>query len=108
MISIVHGQGRLFMITVKVRTILTLKQILGKGEIEISVPEKSTLGELLTMMVEGWGGELGSNLFEPKSKSIRPYIRLMVNGRDIAFLNRMETVLQNGDEILILPPVSGG
>jgi molybdopterin synthase sulfur carrier subunit len=96
------------LITVKVRTILTLKKILGKGEVEVSLPEKSTLAELLTMMVDRWGNELGSYLFEPKSKSVRPYIRLMINGRDIAFLNRMETVLQNGDEILILPPVSGG
>jgi molybdopterin converting factor small subunit len=32
----------------------------------------------------------------------------MVNGQDIAFLNRLETVLKEGDEILILPPVGGG
>jgi molybdopterin synthase sulfur carrier subunit len=96
------------LITVKVRTILTLKKILGKGEVELPVPERSTLGELLTTLVDRGGDELASQLFEPESNRVRPYIRLMVNGRDIAFLNRMETVLQNGDEILILPPVSGG
>jgi molybdopterin converting factor small subunit len=33
----------------------------------------------------------------------------MVNGRDLEFLeNKIETVLQEGDEILILPPVAGG
>jgi molybdopterin synthase sulfur carrier subunit len=103
-----HSQGRLCMITVKVHTILTLKKILGKGEVEISVPGETTLGELLAVMVDRKGDELASYLFEPKSNRVRPYIRLMVNGRDIAFLNRMETVLQNGDEVLILPPVSGG
>lgn len=96
------------MITVTVRTILTIKKILGKGEVELSVPEKSTLGELLTTLVNRWGDELAIQLFEPESASVRPYIRLMVNGRDIAFLNRTQTVLQNGDEVLILPPVSGG
>ncbi len=95
-------------ITVKVRTILSLKQILGQGEIEMSIAEGSSLTELLAAMVERWGDELSSSLFEPKSKNVLPYIRLMVNGRDIAFLARMETVLQNGDEVLILPPVSGG
>lgn len=95
-------------ITVQVRTILTLKQVLGQGEIELSIAERSTLEELLAAMVDRWGDELASCLFEPKSKSVLPYIRLMVNGRDIAFLNKMETVLQNGDEVLILPPVSGG
>ena len=96
------------MITVKVRTILDLKKIIGSGEVVLSVPEQSTLEELLTAMVSRWGDELASRLFEPKSTSVLPYIRLMVNGQDIAFLNRMETVLENGDGVLILPPVSGG
>ena len=96
------------MINVKVRTILTLKKIMGSGEIQLSLPEKSTLGELITNLVSNRGDELASHLYEPNSKQVRPYIRLMVNGRDIAFLNRMETVLQSGDEVLILPPVSGG
>jgi MoaD family protein len=96
------------MIRVKVRTILTLKKIMGSGEIELSFPEGSTLAALITNLVNSWGDELASHLYEPNSKRLRPYIRLMVNGRDIAFLNRMETVLKSGDEVLILPPVSGG
>jgi sulfur-carrier protein len=96
------------MIIVKVSTILTLKTIMGSGETELSIPEASTLGQLVTTLVNRWGDELASYIYEPNSKSLRPYIRVMVNGRDIAFLERMETVLQNGDEVLILPPVSGG
>ena len=96
------------MIIVKVRTILALKTILGSGEIEVSFREGSTLGQLITTLVNRWGDELASYLYEPNSRSLRPYIRLMVNGRDIAFLEKLETVLRNGDEVLILPPVSGG
>ncbi len=107
-VAVVNEQEASALITVKVRTILTLKKILGRGEVEIPMPERSTLGALLTMMVNRWGGELASQLFEPKSTRVFPSIRLMVNGRDIAFLNRMETVLHNGDEVLIMPPVSGG
>jgi len=96
------------LITVKIHTILTLKKILGKGEVELSVSEGSTLGELFTTMMNRWGDELAANVFEADSRNVLPYIRLMVNGQDIIFLNGMETVLQNGDEVLILPPVSGG
>lgn len=96
------------MITIRVRTILTLKRILGKGEVELAVPEGTTLRELLTMIVDRYGDEMASRVFEPKSKTVLPYIRLMVNGRDIAFLDRMETILRDGDDVLILPPVSGG
>jgi molybdopterin synthase sulfur carrier subunit len=96
------------MILVKVRTILTLKTIMGSGEIELSVSEGSTLGQLITTLVNRFGDELASQLYEPNSKSLRSYIRLMVNGRDIAFLKGLETALRHGDEVLILPPVSGG
>ena len=96
------------MITLKVRTILDFKRILGKREVQISVPDQSTLQELLLKMVDSWGDELASHLFKPNSTTPLPYIRLMVNGQDIAFLNGVETVLQDGDEILILPPVGGG
>ena len=95
------------MIMVKVRTILTLKTIMGSGETELSLQEESTLGQLITILVNRWGDKLASHLYEPNSNSLRPYIRLMVNGRDIAFLERMETVLRNGDEVLILPLFPG-
>jgi len=91
-----------------VRTILHLKRIIGSGEVALSVPEGSTLEELLVTMVKRWGKKLSSRLFESNSTIPLPYIRLMVNGRDIGFLNKLETKLQGGDEILILPPVAGG
>jgi molybdopterin synthase sulfur carrier subunit len=96
------------LINIKVRTILTLKNILGKGIVEITVPEGSTLEECLNAMVDTWGDKLASELFNESGSCLRPYLRLMVNGRDIAFLNGMETILQEGDELLILLPVGGG
>jgi molybdopterin synthase sulfur carrier subunit len=95
-------------ITVKVQTILYLSKIVGAREIEITVPIKSTLQEILENMVETYGDKLASHLFRPKSTTLLPYLRLMVNGRDIAFLDGLDTELKEGDEVLILPPVSGG
>lgn len=96
------------MMDVKVRTILTIKQVLGKGELELSMPEQSTLQELVAMLVDRFGHELASLLLDRETGHRLPHIRYMVNGRDIAFLDGMETELQAGDEVLILPPVSGG
>jgi len=96
------------MITVRVRSILTIKKILGNGEIDMPVPENTTLQELVAILVNRFGDELTSLLREPENKNSLPTVRYMVNGRDIAFLNGMETALHSGDEVLILPPVSGG
>lgn len=95
-------------ICVKVHSILDIKKILGKGEVEVSVPQGSTLIHLLDVLVHSWGKKLRARLFEPDGERLLSTIRLMVNGRDIAFLNGVDTVLQEGDEVLILQPVAGG
>lgn len=96
------------MIKVKVHTILGLKKIIGQREIEVSIPEESSVEALLSQMVQNWGEALSSHIFEPGSTRLLSHIRLMVNGQDIGFLKGMETLLGDGDEVLILPPVSGG
>jgi molybdopterin synthase sulfur carrier subunit len=96
------------LIQVKVHTILNLKKILGRGDIDLTMKKGSTVKDVLITMVETHGEPLSAQLFGTGG-DLFPYIRLMVNGRDIAFLeNKMETALQDGDEILILPPVGGG
>jgi len=36
------------------------------------------------------------------------YIRIYINGKDIRFLKKLNTPLNAGDEVLILPAVVGG
>lgn len=96
------------MIKVKVYTILALKEILGQREFEISVLEGTTVKDILSWMNEKWGDRLASHIFQPRSQQLLPHIRLMINGRDIQFLNDMETILEDGDEFTMLPLVAGG
>ena len=96
------------MIKVKIYTILTLKQILGQREFEVSVQEGSTVRNLLSWMTERWGDKLSPHLFQPEGDRVLSHIRLLVNGRDIQFLNGVDTVLHDGDEFSILPILTGG
>jgi molybdopterin synthase sulfur carrier subunit len=95
-------------IKIKVYTIMELKRICGQREFELSVPEGSTVKDLLSLMINKWGDPLSNQLYKPGTDSILPHIRLMVNGRSIEFLKGMETVLQDGDEFQMLPLVAGG
>ena len=87
---------------------MELKKICGQREFELSIAEGSTVKDLLSLMTNRWGDRLSTHLYKPGSDSILPHIRLMVNGRSIEFLKGMDTVLQDGDEFLMLPLVAGG
>ena len=60
------------MVTVKVHTILSIKKVLGKGELEVNIPAGNTLQDLLIRMVQTWGDKLASELFDKDSTKTLP------------------------------------
>jgi molybdopterin synthase sulfur carrier subunit len=87
---------------------LGIKEVIGQRLTEIELPRGSTVADFLSYMRERWGEGLSTRLFNPDNGAVLPYVQIMVNGRAINFLRGLETSLEEGDEVLILPPVSGG
>ena len=94
------------MIKVKIHTVSVLARIVGQRELEASLPEGSTLKTLISWMKVTWGEKISAYLVRPDNAGPLPHIRFLVNGQDIGFLNGMETVLGDGDEVLMIPPVA--
>ncbi len=65
------------------------------------------LGEALDKLTKRYGNELKKKLFDKEGKTKR-FINIYINGKDMRFLDGLETKLKKGDEILIIPAVSGG
>ena len=86
------------------KLIFNIKKIIGEREIELKIPHGTTVAQLISIMISRWGDELADSLLERSSGQLNPKISLMVNGRGIGLLNKMETVLRDGDHFLILPP----
>ena len=93
---------------VTIHTILTLKRIIGARKLDVDLADEASVEDLLSLMKKRWGEELSSHLFNPQSGCLIPHVRIMVNGRQIEFLNGIDTPLTDGDEVLILPLVAGG
>lgn len=93
---------------VTLHTILGLKQVVGERFTEIDLPAGSNVKDFLTYLKGKWGDKLSNHLFDPISGAVLPYVRIMVNGQTIQYFDGMETLLKEGDEILILPLASGG
>ena len=54
------------------------------------------------------GDSLSPLIFKPGTDQLLPYIRVVLNGQGIGVVHRLDTLLKDGDEILLLPPAQGG
>src|ERR1700744_3042247 len=75
-----------------------------EGEASASV-DGATVGEVLDSLYERFG-ELRSRIAE--DGGLRRFVNVYVGGEDIRFLDGLDTVVKDGDEVTILPAVAGG
>jgi len=75
------------------------------NEKEVSISGK-TVGEILEKLSDRYGDCFRDKIFE--NGKLRRFLNIYLNGEDIRFLKELETTVEDGDEILILPIVSGG
>ncbi|MGE5124426.1 MAG: ubiquitin-like small modifier protein 1 [Acidobacteriaceae bacterium] len=93
---------------VTLHTIMGIKDVIGQRLTEMDLPQGSTVADFLDRMKDKWGDSLSSRLFDSASGEVLPHVRILVNGQSISFLEGVQTALEEGDEVLVLPPVSGG
>jgi molybdopterin synthase sulfur carrier subunit len=85
----------------------TLRQIVGKREVDIPVPESASLRQLVNEIVTEYPG-LRQEMVDKKN-NLQSHIHIFVNGRDMAYLEGgLDYQLSPGDRVSIFPPVGGG
>lgn len=89
---------------VKVRSFAGFRHILGK-ESDVELPEGAGTGDLLNALCSAHG-ELCTLLFDPAG--LKEDINILVNGRNVAALQGLETRLADGDEVALFPAAIGG
>lgn len=52
--------------------------------------------------------DLGKRLFKTAGSELNRFINIYVNDEDIRFLDHLDTRLQPGDEVAIVPAIAGG
>ncbi len=94
---------------ITIKSFLTLRQLMGnQAKFEMDV-DGITLKELLDLLCVKYGKGLKQQIFDPKTSEIRALLRVLVNGHHYTTLtDNLETQLQDGDEISLLPLMVGG
>jgi molybdopterin converting factor small subunit len=93
---------------VTVRSVGLIKMLLGGADVQVTLPDGSTVTDLLARLREEKGEKFSPFAVEPKEASAHAPLRVMVNGRDISALEGRHTVLKDGDDVLMFLPIAGG
>lgn len=76
------------------------------GDTELELDFTGDVKSLLEVLKEKYGESFEKRLFE--NGSLRRFINVYLDGKDIRFLQGLDTSIPNGSEVLFLPAVSGG
>ncbi len=86
---------------VRVEFFATLREKFGKEKVVELGKGNATLRDVLARI----GGLLDE---VSEGDEIKPMYKILVNGLNVEFLEKLETKVKNGDEISIFPPAGGG
>ena len=89
---------------VKVKIPTQLRSVTD-GESEAQVDEATTVGEVLDGLYDRYDG-LRERI--AVDGDLRRFVNVYVGGEDIRFLEGLDTPVEDGDEVTILPAVAGG
>lgn len=94
---------------IRVRFFTTLREVAGKREVEVDAQDEGMdILNLMHFLFGKLGEDFKRSIMDPETGSIRRYIKIMVNGRDIEFLNGLKTLVKKGDVVQLFPPIGGG
>ena len=92
---------------ITVKLIGAFRNASGKSKFTITSEGIILLKEAIKEIVKELP-KLKTVLIDPELKNPRPNTLILVNGKEISVLNGLDTMLENGDEVVFVPVVHGG
>lgn len=92
---------------VSVKFIGSFRSLSGKNMLELRLEGSSPIRDVVKMIAEELP-KLGPALIDPESESPKANVLVLVNGKEVSVLDRFETMIKDGDEVVFVPIVHGG
>ncbi|MEM0232816.1 MAG: ubiquitin-like small modifier protein 1 [Candidatus Nezhaarchaeales archaeon] len=91
---------------VKVKFFALIREVAGVKEVEEEVEDGTNVRKLLENLCEKMPERFRNLIFN--GQEVSRNLIILVNRKGIRELDGLETKLKDGDEVALLPPVSGG
>lgn len=88
----------------KVKVFANLREIVKSQEIEVRI-KHGKVGDVLELLLQRYGNAFHDAVFNPDGK-LR--IKILLNGRDIDYINGLNSEITENDTLFLIPPVAGG
>jgi molybdopterin synthase sulfur carrier subunit len=92
---------------VELRYYAMVRDAAGKRAEILSLPEGATVMDLIDRLIGLYGEPLKGYLYD-EDGGLLDYLMFSVNKQDIRSLDGYNTVLRDGDRVLVMPPIGGG
>lgn len=91
------------------RFFTSLREITGRKEdaLEFSGGKTVTVDRVLKRLAKRYGKSFVEYVYD-RSGEVKGFLQFLVNGRSTSTLNGLNTELEDGDVLAIIPPVGGG
>ncbi|OYT63604.1 molybdopterin synthase sulfur carrier subunit [Methanosarcinales archaeon ex4484_138] len=91
---------------VRIRFSQALNRTTKERETTINLTDEITVRELINKLTEKYGKELERRLLE--EGELKRFINIYIDGEDIRYNKKLETQINDTNEVSILPAISGG
>ncbi|MHA1258000.1 MAG: MoaD/ThiS family protein [Promethearchaeota archaeon] len=87
-------------------------QLLNIFRLKINKPfveyEGKTVGDIIKLFVAEYKNKLDEGLLSKNRKKLHPQIVVLLNGRNVAQKGKLKTKLNDGEELYVSVPITGG
>ena len=93
---------------VKVHYISLVKTYTNKSQEEITLNENANLSQLLDQIAEMYGKQFTQEVYDPNKKEMKSTFVAMINGVLMNQLKGTNTLLKEGDNVILMSLMTGG
>lgn len=95
-------------VNVEVKFLGVFRHFSKRNHALVKLEEPATVRKTIQKLTEAFSSEFKRALVDPELEDPRPNALILVNGKEISVLQGLETKVNDGDEIVLVPVSHGG